>query len=89
MTHSFSFKPDPEAVSILQKRSTNTKVRIDPIEAYVDAFTSQVGDSDMWQASVNSLPQSSSLGAHDHSATLCLYKGELGQLVGTVKLGDL
>lgn len=88
---SFTFAPTTDVpVSILENKSTYAKLRIEPIDAYVDAVISPVpGRSDRWTATVNTVPQSITVPRHDHQAVLCLSKGELGKHLGSIELGRL
>lgn len=86
---SFSFQPTSEVlVNILSASSTYAKIKIEPIEAFVDASISRVSDN-IWSASTENIPQSSSVPLEDHTAVLILSKGEFGKFLGSVDLGHI
>jgi len=86
---SFTFTPTVDVpVSILENKSTHAKLRVEPIDAYVDAIVRPVpGRSDRWTATINTVPQSATMSRHDHQAVLCLSQGELGKHLGSIELG--
>jgi len=88
---SFTFTPTTDVpVSILEAKSTHAKVRIEPLDAYVDAVIKpEQGSRGRWTAAVKNVPQSATVPRHDHQAVLCLSKGELGAYLGTIELGRL
>lgn len=87
---SFTFAPTSDVpASVLGAKSTFAKVRIEPIDAYVNAELRRVPGSSRWTASVESVPQSRHTQLHDHQAVLCLSKGELGTFIGSIDLGHL
>lgn len=87
---SFTFTPTPDVpVNVLSARSTYAKIKIEPIDAFVDAAISCLQDDNHWKASASSIPQSASVPLREHKAVLMLSKGELGSHLGSIDLGNL
>ena len=87
---SFTFTPTADVPEeVLTAASTHAKVRIEPIDAYIDATVEKLSGSTSWTAIVGNVPQSSHIPRHEHRAILCLYKGELGKYLGSISLGQI
>lgn len=87
---SFVFQPTQEVdLAVLSARSTCAKVKIEPIDAFVDATISPLSGGSRWSAVTASVPRSSSIPVQDHKAILVLSKGELGKHLGSIDLGNL
>jgi len=87
---SFIFTPTKEvSVGTLEAPSTWAKVRIEPVDAYVDATIEHLHGSQTWTATVQEVPMSTRLPCREHRAVLCLSRGELGKSIGTIQLGAI
>lgn len=87
---SFTFTPTTDVPEeVLNAASTHAKVRIEPIDAYVDATVEKSPGSTSWKAVVGNVPQSWHIPRNEHRAILCLYKGELGKYLGSISLGGI
>lgn len=87
---SFTFQPTSEVPpGVLSADSTHAKVKIEPLDAFVDATISPFQGGAFWKASTTSIPRSSSVPLHDHRVVLVLTKGELGKYLGSIDLGNL
>lgn len=87
---SFIFTPTSDLpVDVLLAKSTCAKVKIEPMDAFVDATISSVGSGVQWRASIPYIPQAASAPLQDHRAILSLTKGEFGRHLGEINLGSL
>lgn len=87
---SFTFQPTLEVpLDVLSARSTYAKIKIEPMDAFVDATISPFEGGSHWKASSASIPQSASVPLENHRAVLVLSKGEFGSHLGTIDLGTL
>lgn len=87
---SFIFTPTNDVpVDILSARSTHAKIKIEPMDAFVDATISSVRSGAQWRASIPYVPQAASVPIENHKAILSLTKGEFGRHLGDIDLGNL
>lgn len=88
---SFNFAPTNDVPrGVLEGRSTTAKLRVQPIDAYVDAkIAPPTTASGIWTASVESIPMSPTIPREQHQAQLYFSKGELGKHLGMIDLGSL
>lgn len=87
----FTFSPTTSSIDpiVLKAKSTTAKVVFHPREIYVDATIAQINGGPHWQIEVKYVPRQMDVSEEDVSAELCLMKGELGKVLGTVALGDV
>jgi hypothetical protein len=86
----FTFTPTADVpVDVLSAKSTYAKVKIEPIDAFVDATISSVQSGAHWKVFVPNVPQATTVPLQDHKAILSLTTGEFGKHLGNIDLGNL
>ncbi|KAJ9610381.1 hypothetical protein H2200_005158 [Cladophialophora chaetospira] len=87
----FTFTPNATSIdpAILSAKSTTAKVVFHPHEIYVDATIARVNEGSEWQVEVEHVPRQMNVSEDNVNAVLCLTKGELGKVLGTVALGNV
>lgn len=87
---SFTFTPTTDVpVDILSAKSTYARIKIEPMDAFVDATISSIRRGTQWKASIPYVPQGASVPLQEHKAILSLSKGEFGRHLGDIDLGNL
>ena len=74
--------------SILSSKSTVAKVCFEPRQIFADAKLQATRDADIWVVDVAYTPTQVGIKEDDTDAILYLTKGELGKVLGTVKLSQ-